>query len=169
MKKAFIVIDMQNDFITGALKNKEAEKTVPKIVSAVENFDGLVIATRDTHQTTYLSSPEGKALPIVHCVEGTWGWQIEQSIESAVRNKKQHKFINKPVFGTIRRWGLKGYDEIELSGTCTDICVVSNALILKTLYPSAKITVHAELCSGLTPTLHEQALAVMKSCQILVD
>lgn len=168
MKKVLIVIDMQNDFITGTLKNPEAEKTVPKIVNAVEKFDGLVLATRDTHGENYLDTPEGKALPVVHCVEGTWGWQLEQSIESAVL-KKEHRFLDKPVFGNVVGWELDGYDEIELSGTCTDICVVSNALILKTLYPDAKITVHAELCSGLTPTLHEQALAVMKSCQILVD
>lgn len=167
MKKALIIIDMQNDFITGSLKNPMAEAIVKPIAELAESFDGKIIATRDTHGKDYLDTPEGKALPVVHCVKGTYGHEIEKSILDVI-NKKGCLIIDKPAFGTLD-WKLDEFGEVVLVGTCTDICVITNALIIKTLYPSLKITVLSKLCAGVTEEKHQAALEAMRSCQIIVE
>ena len=165
MKKALIVIDMQNDFISGALANPMASDIVAAIAELVLNFDGDVIATRDTHSEEYLSTPEGKKLPIPHCVKGTDGWQITDAIATALREKNA-VILDKPTFGHLGWQLLSPYDEAELVGTCTDICVVSNALVLKAMFPALTVKVNAALCAGTTKQNHDAALQVMRCCQV---
>ena len=165
MKKALVIIDMQNDFITEALANPDAQAIVPDIIAYMGGFDGDIFATRDTHGRDYLNTPEGKRLPVVHCVHGTHGWEIEDGISSALAAKNA-KILDKPTFGSLNWACLDGYDEIELIGTCTDICVVSNALILKALYPNALLRVRPALCAGTTKENHDAAIAVMRCCQV---
>ena len=167
MKKALVVIDMQNDFITGALANASAQKIVAPIVRRIDCFRGAVFATRDTHAKNYLSTAEGKKLPIIHCVKDTNGWQIQQDIAHALEFKNATVF-DKPTFGTLSWDFLKDFTEVELVGTCTDICVVSNALILKALYPEMHVKVNASLCAGTSDKNHESALQVMRCCQVEV-
>ena len=164
MKRLLIVIDMQNDFISGALKNPDAEAIVDKIAKAVAEFDGDIIATRDTHAEDYLTTSEGKYLPVPHCIQGTQGWEIASSIAKALAAKNA-KIIDKPTFGYLAWDGLSGYDEAILTGTCTDICVVSNALVLKAKYPDLRLKVNAALCAGTSKENHEAALKVMACCQ----
>ncbi len=168
MKKALIVIDMQNDFITGSLANPSAEAIVKPIAEKIASFDGTVIATRDSHDKNYLETSEGKALPVIHCVIGTEGWKIETNIADAILKKEDRLILNKATFGTFE-WNLSDYDSVEIVGTCTDICVVTNALIIKTMYPDCRVTVFSSLCAGLTPEKHLAALETMRSCQIIVE
>ncbi len=169
MKKALIIIDMQNDFITGSLANKAAEAIVDPIVEKIKSFDGDVIATRDSHTESYLQSAEGKKLPYKHCIEYTDGWKIHPSIMDAMVKKRNCRIINKTTFGFVGSWELYAYDSIEIVGTCTEICVISNALILKAMYPEKKIAVIDELCAGVTKENHDAAIKVMKSCQIDIE
>jgi nicotinamidase-related amidase len=164
--KTLIVIDMQNDFIDGSLGTAEAvaivENVRAKIRAAAEAGDRIIF-TRDTHQEDYLETNEGKHLPVVHCIEGTPGWEIREGlyVEGA-------EIINKPSFG-YTGWGtcdLEDSDELELIGLCTDICVVSNALILKALFPEKTISVDPACCAGVTPDSHTAALKTMSMCQI---
>lgn len=164
MKKALIVIDMQTDFVDGALANADAQNIVAPIAEYVTKFEGDVIATRDTHGEDYLTSPEGKKLPVPHCIKGTDGWQITPEILSAL-NKRNGLIVDKPTFGYLGWEGLDVYDEVELVGTCTDICVVSNALILKAKFPALTVKVHAKLCAGTTIENHLAALQTMRMCQ----
>ena len=163
--KALIVIDMQKDFVDGALANPSAQAIVSKIAAYAENFDGDLIATRDTHGEHYLETSEGKRLPVVHCVHGTLGWEIVPEIFN-VLTKRNAKLIDKPTFGYLDWEGLEKYDEVVLVGTCTDICVVSNALILKAKYPDLTVKVKGELCAGTTKENHDAALKVMACCQV---
>ena len=163
MKKTLIVIDMQNDFIDGSLGTDEAVKIVPNVRKKIEKYRSNgdeIIFTRDTHGEDYLSTPEGKKLPVVHCVKNTHGWQIADGLDvpDAIH-------IDKPSFGYIL-WDKSCFEKIELVGLCTDICVVSNALILKALFPNAEISVDSACCAGVTPETHNSALATMKMCQI---
>lgn len=167
MKKALIVVDMQNDFVTGCLGSEEARSILPKVknkISEYKNNGDIVIFTRDTHSEDYLKSQEGKYLPVPHCIYGTDGWKIADGLEV-----EGCRCLDKPNFGWIH-WDddkeLADADEIELIGVCTDICVVSNALILKAMYPETHITVDASCCAGVTPESHNAALMTMKSCQI---
>lgn len=165
MKKTLIVIDMQNDFIDGALGTKEAQAIVPNVKKKIEEYKTRgdeIIFTRDTHQKDYLNTNEGNHLPVEHCIEGTYGWQIADGLE--VENCR---YIDKPTFGWIH-WNVHDFEEIELVGLCTDICVVSNALILKAIFPEINITVDASCCAGVTPESHQAALTTMKMCQINV-
>ena len=161
--KTLIVIDMQNDFIDGSLGSKEAVAIVPQVKEKIdayrENGDE-VIFTRDTHHEDYLNTNEGHYLPVVHCIENTRGWEIREGLyfEGA-------EIINKPSFG-YTGWKEKSFEEIEIIGLCTDICVVSNALILKALFPEIKISVDPKCCAGVTPESHAAALETMKMCQI---
>ena len=167
MKKALIVIDMQNDFIDGALANHDAQAVVPAIASYVENYDGAVFATRDTHGENYLDTPEGKNLPVTHCVKGTQGWEIQETIAAALK-KRNATVLDKPTFGYLG-WGvLADVDEVELVGTCTDICVVSNAIILKAMFPDLAVKVNAALCAGTSKQNHQAALDVMACCQVKI-
>ena len=173
MKKLLVVIDMQVDFITGALGTQEAQAIVPAVVRKIADFDGDVVYTRDTHGENYLNTAEGKKLPVVHCVRGTSGWQLHPQVEQAGAGKTVG-IIDKPTFGSNRLAGILMTEraqealEIELVGLCTDICVVSNALLFKAAMPEAPITVDASCCAGVTPESHRHALETMKMCQIKV-
>ena len=166
--KLLIVIDMQNDFIDGSLGTKEAVAIVPNVAKKIEEARGageIVVFTRDTHQKNYLETQEGKNLPVLHCVEGTDGWQISSKFK--VGNSR---IFNKPSFGSMEladyAASLDGLEEIELVGLCTGICVISNAFILKAKLPEVKISVDASCCACVTPESHKNALAAMKLCQI---
>ena len=174
MKKLLVVVDMQKDFIDGSLGSIQAEKIVPWVISKIKEYkerENYIIFTKDTHEENYLSTQEGKKLPVVHCICGTEGWEISEQIKSAVDLEKYPCF-EKRNFGSINlseyisQFGV--LDEIELCGLCSDICVVSNALILKAAYPETPITVDAVCCAGVTKESHEAALLTMKMCQINV-
>lgn len=174
--KILVVIDMQNDFITGVLGNAETASVVDKVVNKINDFhksekDGRIIATLDTHFENYLSTQEGKNLPIPHCIKGTNGWNLVDKIKSAL--SENDVMINKETFGAIdlpdviRKMG--DVDEIRLVGVCTDICVISNAMILKAAFPEVPIKVTSSCCAGVTPESHENALNAMKICQIIIE
>ena len=158
--KVLIVVDMQNDFITGALGTPEAQAIVDRVVSRIKGFDGMVLATRDTHGPGYLSSAEGKKLPVPHCIRGTKGWQIAPGLYV-----EGCKIIDKPNFGWPH-WDKETLEDVELVGLCTDICVVSNALIIKAAFPNASVKVDPACCAGVTPESHNAALLTMQMCQI---
>lgn len=168
MKKLLIVIDMQTDFISGALGTKEAEAIVPAVVEKIASFDGDVVYTRDTHTEQYLNTAEGKKLPVIHCVKDTQGWQIHPEVLKAGEGKTA-AIIDKPTFGSVELGDFAAvgqYDSIELVGLCTDICVISNALCLKARLWEIPISVWKDCCAGVTPASHENALAAMTMCQI---
>ena len=164
--KTLIVIDMQNDFLTGSLANPDAQAIIPNIKKKIDEYlshGDEVIFTRDTHKFNYLETNEGKHLPIEHCVHGTYGWLVADEL-----SHPECRHINKTTFG-YRYWEYEGdFENIELVGTCTSICVVSNAIILKAQFPDANITVDASCCACVTPESHKHALEVMKMCQINV-
>lgn len=164
MKRTLIVVDMQNDFIDGALGTKEAQAIVPNVKKKIEEYKARgdeIIFTRDTHLSNYLDTNEGEHLPVKHCIEGTYGWLISDELDNGVG----YPVINKYTFG-FDGWIHYDFEEIELVGLCTDICVVSNALILKALFPDIDIAVDASCCAGVTPETHKAALTTMKMCQI---
>lgn len=170
MMKILVVVDMQNDFVTGSLKNEAAQKIVLPMKSFIENFDGTVIYTRDTHSDDYLKTQEGHYLPIKHCIQGTWGHEIIDEL-----NPHDSKIINKRSFGSedlacyIDFLNEKNpVSEIHLVGVCTDICVIANAIIIKTHLPEVPIYVHKDLTAGVTASSHNNALCAMKSLQIEV-
>ena len=161
--KTLIVVDMQNDFIDGSLGTKEAVSIVSDVKAKIQEYrknGDEVIFTRDTHHENYLDTNEGKYLPVVHCIENTKGWEIKDGLffEGA-------EVIDKPSFGYMG-WMDHKFEEIEIIGLCTDICVVSNALILKAMFPEIKISVDPKCCAGVTPESHSAALETMKMCQI---
>ncbi|MBQ0028434.1 MAG: cysteine hydrolase [Lachnospiraceae bacterium] len=165
MKKTLIVVDMQKDFIDGSLGTKEAEAIVSNVKNKIEEYrknGDEIIFTRDTHKENYMDTNEGKHLPVVHCIEGTDGWQISSELEVG-----DAKIVNKPSFGYMN-WKDYNLEEVELIGLCTDICVVSNALIIKATYPEINVTVDASCCAGVSPETHNAALATMKCCQVNV-
>ena len=168
--KLLIVVDMQNDFIDGTLGTKEAVAIVPAVKAKIEEYRSMnnqVVFTYDTHQSNYLETQEGKNLPVVHCVENTEGWQISDKLEVA-----QSKVFKKPSFGSLELAEyvatISDLEEIELVGLCTDICVISNAFILKAKMPEVKISVDSKCCAGVSPESHLNALNAMKMCQINV-
>lgn len=169
--KILVVVDMQNDFIDGALGTKEAEAIVDNVAGKIEGFDGLVVYTRDTHKPDYLKTQEGTKLPVEHCIEGSEGW----AISSKLPVDDDALIINKPTFGS-KELGLyleslnerESIEEIEVIGLCTDICVISNALVIKAFLPEVPIVVDPSCCAGVTPESHENALEAMKMCQISV-
>ena len=172
MRKLLVVIDMQKDFVDGALGTKEAVSIVPKVVEKIKSYNPSdVFATRDTHQEDYMDTQEGKNLPVPHCIEGTEGWEIDKEVAGVLSGAT---IINKPTFGStvladeIMQIANNEDIEIELIGLCTDICVVSNALILKACMPEVKISVDSSCCAGVTPDKHAAALETMRSCQINV-
>lgn len=173
MRRLLIVIDMQNDFIDGSLGTKEAQAIVPAVVEKIREFDGTVLFTRDTHGEDYLQTAEGKKLPVVHCIKGTKGWELQEEIE-ALREQKNAVVFDKGTFGSkdlaeyisesIKSSG--SIDSIVLCGLCTDICVISNALLLKAYMPEVPIVVDSARCAGVTVESHENALKAMSMCQI---
>ena len=173
MQKLLIVVDMQNDFITGALGSEQAEKILPAVRAKIEQYrqsDGKIIFTRDTHGDDYLTTQEGRYLPVAHCIKGTRGHALAHALTQELGASGCEVF-DKPHFGSLELAQLAAegnFDEIELCGVCTDICVVSNALILKARLPETKITVDARCCAGVSEESHKAALLTMKMCQVNV-
>lgn len=172
-QRVLVVIDMQNDFITGSLGTKEAQAIVEKVCRKIQGFDGEVLFTLDTHGPDYLETQEGRLLPVAHCIKGTPGWELEPRVRALCKTTP----IEKPTFGST---GLAdvlqakhiyggGLDEVVFVGLCTDICVVSNALLVKARLPEVPLTVDASCCAGVTPEAHQHALAVLRSCLITVE
>ena len=164
--KFLIVVDMQADFITGSLGSKDAQAIVPAVVNKVKNFDGRVIFTRDTHFDNYLQTQEGKKLPVVHCIKDTEGWQICDELKPYA-----NALVDKVTFGSIELPGIikdlgADIEEIQLCGLCTDICVISNAMILKASFPEVSIAVDASCCAGVSRESHNIALDAMHAVQI---
>lgn len=165
MKNTLIVIDMQNDFIDGSLGTKEAVAIVENVKAKIAKYQAAgdeIIFTRDTHQSNYLETNEGKHLPVEHCIEGTKGWHIADGLEVPGA-----KYIDKPSFGYMD-WKSYNLENVEIVGLCTDICVVSNALIIKAAYPEINVKVDSSCCAGVTIESHEAALTTMRMCQIEV-
>ena len=172
MRRILIVVDMQNDFIDAALGTKEAVSVVEAVKAKIRSYPVAdIIATMDTHGENYLETQEGKNLPVAHCIRGTDGWKIRPDIAELLADTKIYE---KPAFGSMEMAAdLKALSEteeieLELIGLCTDICVVSNALLLKAAMPEVKIFVDASCCAGVTPEKHLAALETMRSCQIHV-
>lgn len=165
--RVLVVVDMQNDFIYDALGSDEAIKIVPYVKQVIDEFDGKVIYTRDTHQNNYLETQEGKNLPVPHCIINTKGHEIISSLDTS-----SNLIIDKPTFGSIELQEylkkIENLESVTFIGVCTDICVVSNAIMAKAFLPEVKIIVDSKACAGVTKELHEAALLVMKSCQIEV-
>ena len=166
-KKLLVVVDMQEDFIGGALGTKEAQAVLPRIrerIAAARKDGYAVVFTRDTHAQNYLSTREGKNLPVPHCIAGSTGWQLAEGLAQA-----GDKIFDKPTFGSTalaEYAAAEGFAQIELVGVCTDICVISNALLLKAFLPEAEISVRADCCAGVTPESHARALDAMAACQV---
>ena len=172
MQDILIVVDMQNDFIDGALGTKEAEAIVPRVKEKIESFEGTVLFTRDTHFDYYMQTQEGRNLPVPHCIKGTHGWEIHPELDALRRTQP----VDKLTFGSSElgmSLAERNRDDIissvTLVGLCTDICVISNAMIIKAFLPETQIIVDAACCAGVTPESHRNALAAMKACQIRVD
>lgn len=170
MRKILVVVDMQKDFIDGALGTKEAQAIVNPVIEKMKSYKKSdIYVTRDTHEENYLETAEGKKLPVVHCVKGTEGWRLHPEIEALAEISH---IIDKPTFGSLKLMELLEQEnrqeplEIELAGLCTDICVVSNALLLKAAMPENTIRVDGSCCAGVTPESHKAALLTMNMCQI---
>ncbi|MBQ9847801.1 MAG: cysteine hydrolase [Clostridia bacterium] len=172
MERILIVVDIQNDFVDCSLGTKEAQEIIEPACEKIKSFDGHIFVTLDTHGENYLETAEGRKLPVEHCIKGTKGFELNERIAS-VLNGKDVTVVEKPSFGSLElprlireRFG----DDIavEMIGLCTDICVISNALILKANFPEAEISVIEGCCAGVTPEKHKAALETMKSCQINV-
>ena len=170
MSRILIVVDMQKDFVDGALGSDEAIAIVDNVVEKIRGFRGKIFVTLDTHEENYLSTLEGKNLPVEHCIKGTDGWKLNSAVEKALEGK-DFEFVEKPTFGSVNlvellREYVDSDAEIELVGLCTDICVVSNALLLKANYYETPIYVDAGACAGVSPEAHNAAISTMKSCHI---
>lgn len=167
MKRLLVVVDMQKDFIDGSLGTKEAQEIVPGVVKKIKEYEAAgdeVVFTFDTHHENYLETQEGKRLPVKHCIKGTEGWELDKELQGF-----SGKRFEKPAFGSreLAQWAKAGgFSSIELVGLCTDICVISNALLLKAFLPETPVLVDASCCAGVTPKSHENALEAMKMCQI---
>lgn len=166
-KKLLVVVDMQRDFLEGALGTREAQALLPRVRERIEGAKAAgetVVFTRDTHDYDYLQTQEGKKLPVPHCIRGTEGWGIDPFLPS-----EGCRVFDKPTFGSraLAAYAAEeGFAAVELIGVCTDICVLSNAVLLKAFLPEAEISVRADCCAGVTPARHETALEAMRACQI---
>lgn len=172
MQNILIVVDMQNDFIDGALGTAQAVQIVPKVEQKIKEFQGRVIFTRDTHEENYMDTQEGKKLPVPHCIRGTKGWEIRTELEV----QRTEEAIDKVTFGSKELGSMlqklneaEPIESITFVGLCTDICVISNALLAKAFLPEVKMVVDASCCAGVTPESHLNALAAMKMCQIEIE
>ena len=172
MQNILIVVDMQNDFIDGALGTKEAVAIVPLVKEKIKNFNGKVIFTRDTHFENYMETQEGKNLPVPHCIKGTNGWEIRQELMEFCKEQP----IDKLTFGSselgnilVEEDKVNQIESITFIGLCTDICVISNVMIAKAFLPEVKIIVDAACCAGVSPETHKNALEAMKLCQVIVE
>lgn len=177
--KVLVVVDMQNDFIDGSLGTKEAVSILPNVIEKIKTFDGKLIATMDTHDEDYSETQEGRVLPVPHCIKQTNGWNINCDVLDAIKeNGGSYELYIKRTFGSVNLAeklardydeGPSSIDEIVLIGLCTDICVVSNALLIKAFMPEVKVTVDAACCAGVTPKSHEAALKTMRMCQVNIE
>ena len=173
MEKILVIVDMQKDFVGGSLGTEEAQSIVPAVKDKIENFEGDIIFTKDTHEEDYLNTQEGQNLPVVHCIRGTAGHEIIEELQPYTN--RALAIFEKETFGSRKLAGFlkelhkeKKIESIELIGLCTDICVVSNALLIKAFLPEVPISVTAGCCAGVTPEKHKSALETMKSGQIEV-
>ena len=169
--KYLLIIDMQNDFISQALGTPEAPGIVEPVCRLIRGFEGEVIYTRDTHQENYLETQEGRKLPVPHCIQGSDGWQICDEVAACIN--PENTIVDKITFGAVdlpkillEKNGGEVPEEIHFAGLCTDICVISNAMICKAAFPETSIIVHSDCCAGVTPESHRTALAAMEACQI---
>ena len=166
MKNFLIVVDMQKDFVSGALGSAEAQAIVPAVVEKIRTFDGEIIVTYDTHEEDYMDTREGRFLPVPHCIRDTDGWQLDAAVAEALSDRA-YTVVEKPTFGAVTLpevvEQLAGDEEfaVELIGLCTDICVVSNAMLLKAAFPEVDMTVDAACCAGVSPASHQAALTTM--------
>lgn len=173
--KYLIIVDMQKDFVMGALGSAEARAIVSAVVEKLDSFDGTILFTKDTHHADYLTTQEGKNLPVEHCIEGSEGWELIPELQRFADARGTGSVYKKETFGSLAlAESLREENEkqpissIELIGVCTDICVVSNALLIKAYLPEVPVMVDAACCAGVTPEKHEAALETMRSCQITV-
>lgn len=165
-----VVVDMQNDFLTGVLGSKDNKKIIPNVLNVLKTFKGKVFFTRDTHTDDYLDTQEGKRLPVKHCIKNTWGWQICDELNEYTKGEI---IVNKPTFGSIELAkklveisSNEKLESITFIGVCTDICVISNAMLAKTFMPEVKIIVDSSCCAGVSKKAHDAALTAMQACQI---
>ncbi len=171
MKRFLVAVDLQKDFVDGALGSPEAVAMIPAAAKKIRGFDGEIFVTLDTHFENYMETAEGKKLPVPHCIKGTPGWELDRKIKKALE-KKSYVAVEKNTFGSVRLPALiaeaaAGEEfSVVIIGLCTDICVVSNALLIKANFPEADISVDPACCAGVTPEKHEAALETMRSCQI---
>jgi len=172
MQNILVVVDMQNDFIDGALGTKEAVAIVSAVEEKIKNFEGRVIFTRDTHEENYMDTQEGKNLPVPHCIRGTKGWEIRPELMALCKEEP----INKVTFGSVELGPIlkeandkESIESITFIGLCTDICVISNVMIAKAFLPEVKVKVDAACCAGVTPASHQNALEAMKVCQVEIE
>ena len=172
MRRILVVVDMQKDFIDGSLGTAEAQGIVDNVVSVMLQYPPEdILATRDTHLENYLETQEGRNLPVVHCVRGTPGWELESRVQQALRGAE---IVNKPTFGStvlanmLAQIAEQEEIEVTLVGLCTDICVVSNALLIKAFLPEVPVKVIASCCAGVTPESHQKALDMMSMCQVTI-
>ena len=171
--KVLIVVDMQNDFVDGVLGSKEAVSMIDTAVETITSFDGKVFYTQDTHGEDYLDTEEGRHLPVVHCIKGSQGWKIHPKIEKALL-LKDATGIEKSTFGSEKLMGIiekevPNVESITLIGICTDICVISNAMLAKAHFQNTPVTVISSACAGVTPESHDNALEAMKMCHIEIQ
>ena len=174
-RRLLVLIDLQNDFFSGSLGSDYAISLIPRITEKIKNWEGDIACTLDTHDENYLKTREGKFLPIPHCKKGDWGWEIEPTIMKALQERikegKKVIFIEKNTFGSVDLPAIVregNYDYIELEGLVSEICDVSNAIILKAHFPETEIAVDEACCAGVTRAMHKAAMNVMKSCQIVI-
>ena len=179
MNQILVVVDMQKDFVSGVLGTQEAQAIVGNVCGKIRAFDGEILVTLDTHDVNYLQTQEGKYLPVEHCIKDTDGWQLEEEVKAALLKKEKAGskvvYFEKPTFGSTnlanylaRRNTDDPIGQITLIGVCTDICVVSNALLLKAVLPELEVRIDPDCCAGVTPEKHQAALETMRSCQIQV-
>ena len=168
MSKVLVVVDMQNDFIDGALGTKEAVAIVPYVKEKIENFDGVVLYTRDTHFEDYMNTQEGHNLPVPHCMKGTKGWEIREELDALRTTEAIDKvtFGSKDLVDVLKN--IENIEEITFVGLCTDICVISNVMVTKAFYPEIPLVVDAKCCAGVSVQTHLNALEAMKVCQVKV-
>lgn len=173
-QRYLVVVDMQRDFVDGALGTPEAQGIVASVAAKAQAFDGTVVFTKDTHYSDYLQTLEGKNLPVEHCLHGTPGWELMPELQ-AIRDERNSFVFEKATFASLdlTMWlaeenVAEPIESIELIGLCTDICVVSNALLIKGWIPEVPLKVDASLCAGVTPDSHKAALATLRSCQVEV-
>lgn len=181
MNRVLIVVDMQNDFVNGTLGTKEAVNIVPNVVDKINQFNGIIAVTQDTHDSDYFTTQEGQKLPVQHCLKQTNGWELCIPVFKAICRhanvyEQDTKYYYKSAFGSIElaNWlasenDINPIDEVTVVGLCTDICVISNVLLIKAFLPDVTITVDAACCAGVTPESHNRALAAMKMCQINIE